>query len=48
MALNISKQIDSRPKSGALSQTFMQKHKITVNERPDTFFSLGGTSVLCR
>ena len=45
MALNISKQIDSRPKSGALSQTFMQKHKITVNEPVQTHFSVQGVQV---
>jgi len=42
MALNISKKVDSRPKSGAFSQDFMQKHKITVNEPVQAHFSVEG------
>jgi methionine-rich copper-binding protein CopC len=42
MALNISKQIDSKPKNGSLTQDFMQKHKITVNEPVQTHFSVEG------
>jgi hypothetical protein len=42
MTLNLGKQANSQSKTHLLSQNFMQKHKITLNEPAQTHFSVEG------
>lgn len=42
MTLNLGKQANSQSKTQLISQDFMQKHKITLNEPAQTHFSVEG------